>query len=172
MTRPKAPLDRVRLLPDGSSAAVTLLWYTKNLGAGPEECWQWGGTLRPDGYGVMLVDKRRPMAHRVAYEHHLGPIPDGLTIDHLCRNKSCVNPFHMEPVTAVENVRRSDAYSAVNARKTHCNHGHEFTPENTYQWHGHRQCRTYQHRNSVAGALKQKAKRHAQGRIGKDRKHQ
>ena len=80
------------------------------------------------------------MAHRFAYELLIGPIPSGLTIDHLCRNTGCVNPAHMEPVTRAENARRH-----VPHRPAHCVKGHEFTPENTYsppKAPGSRQCKT------------------------------
>lgn len=90
-------------------------------------CWVWqGGMFSENGYG----NYRRRAAHRVAYELCVGPVPDGLTLDHLCRNKRCVNPAHLEPVTTGENVRRGIGPSAQNARKTHCKRGHEFAGEN------------------------------------------
>lgn len=77
------------------------------------------------------------MGHRFSYEHFVGPLADGFEIDHLCRNRGCVNPAHLEAVTRLENCRRG-AY----AQKTHCKHGHEFTPDNIYWNRGkHRQCR-------------------------------
>lgn len=82
-------------------------------------------------------------AHRWSYEHHIGPIPDGLHIDHLCRNRACVNPDHLEPVTHVENTMRGIGFGAVNAAKTHCIQGHEYVPHNTYTDPlGYRHCRT------------------------------
>lgn len=90
-----------------------------------ETCWPWTGSLRV-GYGAFaLTHHLRVGAHRWSYEHFRGPIPDGLTIDHLCRNKRCVNPDHLEVVTRGENTRRA------NASITHCPQGHEYTPENT-----------------------------------------
>ena len=80
------------------------------------------------GVGVTLL------AHRVAYELEVGPIPKGLTIDHLCRTHGCVRPSHLEPVTPRENVLRGQTIPAKNANKTHCLRGHEFTPENTYRF--------------------------------------
>lgn len=81
-------------------------------------------------------------AHRWAYEHFVGPIADGLVLDHLCRNTSCVNPRHLEPVTQQENVLRGSAPAAINAAKSHCVNGHEFTAENTYlRPNGWRICR-------------------------------
>jgi hypothetical protein len=69
-------------------------------------CWEWIGTCQSNGYGAFAVAGKTLRAHRWAYEHFVGPIPVGLTIDHLCRNRTCVNPEHMEPVTSAENTRR------------------------------------------------------------------
>ena len=88
-------------------------------------------SINEGGYGMFYVDGRRFRAHRWIYEQEVGPIPDGLVLDHLCRNPACVNTAHLEAVTQAENKRRSNDPSAVNARKTHCKYGHEFTPENT-----------------------------------------
>lgn len=107
------------------------------------ECWLWEGNTHPEtGYGRIWFGRHvYRMAHRIAYEWARGPIPEGLTIDHLCRCRRCVNPRHMEPVTNIENVMRGESIWAVNARKTHCLRGHEFTPENTYRYNGTRACK-------------------------------
>lgn len=103
---------------------------------GPRGCWLWtGATKNHNGYGALTLrgtPRSVILAHRFAYELLVGPIPDGLQLDHLCRVRHCVNPDHLEPVTQAENVRRGISPSAVQARKTHCKNGHEFTPENTY----------------------------------------
>jgi hypothetical protein len=111
--------------------------------AGVDQCWEWKGAIS-QGYGKMVhpVTGKDVLVHRVAWEHWRGPIPQGLTIDHLCCNTSCSNPRHLEVVTQKENVLRGRSGPAQNARKTHCKHGHEFTEENTYRWKGQRHCRT------------------------------
>lgn len=108
-------------------------FWTKVEKRGPDECWEWKagkgngyGSIRATGHGPSLL------AHRISYELLVGPIPEGLVIDHLCRNRGCVNPTHLEPVTMVENVMRGESPYARAARQTECIHGHPFTPENTY----------------------------------------
>jgi len=93
------------------------------------ECWEWTGTRSKAGYGQFPLSSspKQVRAHRFAYENLVAPIPDGLTIDHLCRNRGCVNPSHLEPVTLAENVRRSSIFRRKNP--TACPHGHPY-PEN------------------------------------------
>jgi hypothetical protein len=106
-------------------------------------CWEWQG-YRRRGYGSISLgrrgDKTVPV-HRLAYERLVGPIPDGLQLDHLCRNPPCCNPEHLEPVTSRVNTLRGVSAGAKNAVKTHCPQGHEYTPENTYLADGARHCR-------------------------------
>lgn len=104
------------------------------------DCWEWIGG-RAHGYGMMRFKGQRGLAHRLIYESLVGPIPDGLTLDHLCRVRHCVNPDHLEVVTMGENIRRGVGAPARNARKTHCKWGHPFSDENTYNHEGRRQCR-------------------------------
>lgn len=102
-------------------------------------CWNWTGALA-HGYGVIAVGSRRQkLTHRLSYELLVGPIPAGLEIDHLCKNTACLNPAHLEAVTRVENLHRSDAWSGRNFRKTHCPQGHELTP-GTDNGRTHRRC--------------------------------
>lgn len=95
------------------------------------ECLTWTGAIQSGGYGNFRKDGKTYKAHRVAYELRVGPIPEGAVLDHLCRNRACVRPDHLEAVTQRENVRRGDSKMARDALKTHCHNGHEFTPENT-----------------------------------------
>jgi hypothetical protein len=104
-------------------------------------CWLME-TNEPHGYGKVWHEGRNAYAHRITYERFRQPIPTGLTIDHLCRVRNCVNPWHLEPVTMRENLLRGTGASAVNAKRTHCAQGHEFTEENTgVRKTGERYCR-------------------------------
>jgi hypothetical protein len=106
--------------------------YAPELGP----CWLWLGPPNSDGYGHIGEGPHKGRllkVHRVTYELLVGPIPEGLELDHLCRVRLCVNPVHLEAVTNRENMLRGVGVCALNARKTHCKHGHEFTPENTYR---------------------------------------
>ena len=101
-------------------------------------CWLWKGSLTRDGYGIFHVrinenGRKYQRAHRWAYDNFVGLIPDGLTIDHLCRVRNCVNPDHLEVVTGKENTLRGEAVSSINSRKTHCINGHELIGENIYR---------------------------------------
>jgi len=107
-----------------------------------DTCWLWTGALIHNGYGVMTLDGRRQLVHRLAYQFFVGPIPDGLQIDHLCRVRHCLRPEHLEPVTAQENSLRGETIAASRAAQTTCIHGHPFDDENTYVTpKGTRQCR-------------------------------
>lgn len=110
------------------------------------DCWIWTGTLSPSGYGRFFWTENREArngrAHRWVWEHLVGPIPPGYTIDHLCKNLVCVNPDHLEPVTAAVNVLRGESFVARNRRKVQCHRGHWFTHDNTYvDKTGRRHCR-------------------------------
>lgn len=106
-------------------------------------CWAWSGARGSGGYGMHWIgDGVSRVAHRVAFQIVRGPIQEGLTLDHLCRNRQCVNPAHLDPCTAGENASRSpNAPYWVKARQTHCKRGHEFNDSNTYVKSGRRSCR-------------------------------
>lgn len=99
-------------------------------------CWIWLGHQRQGGYGYREWRGAKVLAHRWSYELLVGPVPEGLELDHLCNTPACVNPRHLEPVTPTENMRRKVI------RKTSCSHGHTYSPENTYvRRDGTRDCR-------------------------------
>ncbi len=108
---------------------------------GDDECWLWLGQLDRRGYGRMWLQGKKRGAHRISYWFFRGEPTDGLVIDHLCRTPSCVNPSHLEEVTQKENNKRGFGWSGPKMRQTHCKHGHEFTPENTYIHRTSRRCR-------------------------------
>ena len=95
-------------------------------------CVVWTGTTTKGGYGRLAVANSKILAHRYAYQRASGPIPAGMTLDHLCKNTACVNPEHLEPVSLAENILRGDSPAAKHARQTECSRGHPFTPTNIY----------------------------------------
>ncbi len=106
-----------------------------------EHCWVWEGARNSGGYGGFRVAGKYVPAHRFVYELLVGPIPTGLEIDHLCRNHSCVNPEHLEPVSHATNTLRGNTLAALNKAKTHCRRGHPYDAINTYVSKGKRYCR-------------------------------
>lgn len=124
---------------------------TEKIVVGEHGCWLWQGSVFASGYGQIRVGGRQGKlrrVHVVAYEEWIGPVPEGLELDHYrfpaaCAGPLCTNPEHVRPETHRTNSLRSSSPWAINARKTHCGRGHEFTPSNTYiKRSGTRECRT------------------------------
>lgn len=130
------------------------------------DCWLWHAATDPAGYGRFRSDERTVLAHRWAWEALVGPIPEGLHIDHLCKVRNCVRPAHLEPVTPAENQRRSPTAIGSYTPKTHCIRGHEFTPENTMHRIGknvYRRCRICHNERERLAKARKKATRISNG---------
>lgn len=115
----------------------------ENVVVNERGCWVFTGAKDPAGYGRIGLGGRGTgtgLTHRVTYEHHHGAVPEGLDLDHLCRNRACCNPEHLEPVTRLVNVNRGLRGKGYGG--THCKRGHEYTPENTGHTKTQRYCRT------------------------------
>lgn len=119
-----------------------------------ESCWIWTAYKSPDGYGRFACYGTVKMAHRVSYELNIGKIPLGLTIDHLCRLRSCVNPGHMEVVTNRENILRGNTIAARYASRDACHRGHKFPLSES----GKRVCQECNKQNSHEWYLKNRTR--------------
>lgn len=107
-------------------------------------CWQWRNSLASDGYGKFWIAQTQFLAHRFSYQLYIGEIPEGLQLDHQCRNRGCVNPEHLEPVTQKENILRGAGLAAIAAKSTKCPKGHPYDAVNT---RGNRFCRGCHYEN-------------------------
>lgn len=127
-------------------AVPAMLRFWMKTSTGPGDCVSWAGAKSARGYGRFTVDDKRHTAHRWIYERTVAPVPADMVLDHVCRNRLCVNVAHLEVVTNKENILRGVGPTARHARQTHCKHGHEFTSENTaiknYKQRTFRVCRT------------------------------
>ena len=152
----------------------------------PDPCWPWLGGIDEDGYGKFRLGKVSDYpAHRMSYELYIGPILKDKHIDHTCHQRFCVRPSHLEAVPQRVNTLRGNSPSAMNYRKTHCCHGHEFTEENTYFYgpnNRHRRCKQcvtdkqsspeyVANRRKARGVEKPRSGENLKGKVGAKRKN-
>lgn len=129
----------------------------------PSGHWIWTGSTASEGrYGVLYYEGRNQPAHRVAWMLWRGPLADDQDVDHLCRRTLCVNPDHLEPKTHKANILCGESPTALNAAKTHCIHGHEFSPSNTIvKPNGHRDCVICRRRRAREATARYRARKRA-----------
>ena len=108
-------------------------------------CWVYQGKLNHKGYARVSFQGKQHQLHRLMFDYYYEALHSNLTIDHLCRNRACCNPFHLDQVSASVNILRGFGPTAINKRKTHCMRGHEFTPENTTKNGNGRKCKQCHH---------------------------
>lgn len=135
-----------------------------------QTCWLWTGSLDSNGYGHLHWAGRAMRAHRQSWVLAGLQLPeDGAVLDHICRVRTCVRPDHLRILTNAENVLIGIGPTAINARKTSCHKGHEFTPDNTYaRPDGHRSCRACVAETQAAASRRRRARRWSCSECGKD----
>ena len=149
LNRPRFPGNPILTLFDRTTLPLDL-----------DQCWDWTGS-KVRGYGIFMWRGRNIAAHRFAFELLRGPVPDGLDLDHLCRRRHCVNPWHLEPVTRRVNLLRGDTIVARQAAQTHCKHDHPLSGDNLYMEPGtnKRHCRECRSRIDRERAPKRRLQR-------------
>lgn len=118
-------------------------------------CWLWTAYTNPAGYGTFRGYGKNALAHRFSYEAYIKPIPEGMTLDHLCRVRGCVNPAHLEPVPLLVNLARGDTWKP--RPQTHCNKGHELAGENIATEKNGRRCRICRNARQLSRYYERKA---------------
>ena len=154
---------RIYVFPDGTQYAVTdedMQRAWSRIRKSSDGCWLQTSGLNYGGYGSYSIAGRTVRTHRFMYVVHRGPIASDVVLDHLCRNRACCNPEHLDPVANELNVERGMSPSAVNARKSHCLRGHPFDAENTEVRPGGgracKECRRIRDREETREALREK----------------
>jgi hypothetical protein len=133
---------RCKSIPTLTPKQEERFWSRVDVPYQPSCCWEWNDALTPKGYGRFYIGDDSYQAHRVAYALLIGQPDPNLTLDHLCRNRKCINPDHTEEVTNKQNILRGYTPIAQNKRKTACPKGHPLTPDNVYlRADGSRRCR-------------------------------
>ena len=147
-----------------SPSILDRFWAKVEKSPSPDGCWTWVGRVNNQGYGSISTMGRAAspiLVHRFAYELLVGPIPEKMELDHLCRNRRCVNPAHLEVVTRSENCSRGDsglAWALIQRKKTHCPQGHPYDLFNTYyDKNGGRQCRICRRERDKLSKRRQRA---------------
>ena len=141
-------------LPVGPTLRRRLVDVATRAAERPDECIRWPGSIDSHGYGVAaFLDRTRTAAHRLVWQMANGPVPDGLVVDHLCRNRWCVNVNHLDVTTNRENIRRGLRV----ALRTHCAQGHPFDGDNLVVADGRRYCRTCRRESSTRARERRRA---------------
>ena len=183
-TLPLGELGQAAMIARPSIPTKTLSRYMPRIEAridktgGPDACWPWLGEMNNKGYGRVAIHqfgvRVRKVVHRVYFEALVGSLAPDVVIDHLCRNRCCMNLRHMEPVTSRENTLRGFSFAALEARLTHCPYGHPYNEANTGHWHpgkpswrSCRECHRINHRGPVAKERRQQRLRSGAG-MGND----